>query len=183
VVKPLNSAKQTVDLGRPSIRRAPPAEPRQIVRRSSEEELVLGVTGVMLTAIALGVIVIGIGILTAFRAATAPVEPFRQCYSAGGADCVIDGDTIWVSGQRVDIAGIVAPQVRGGACERERERGIAAAIGLSEILRGGEVVVGPVIAGADGAEARVVTVDGQDVGKRMIRRSLARPPWSDKGWC
>jgi len=183
VSKPSNNAKQAVDLTGSRIRRAPPKPERQIVRRSSEAEIFFGVTGVMLTAVALGIVVIGIGVVTAYKAVTAPSMAFGQCYSAGGSDCVLDGGTIYVNREKTAIAGIKAPRIQSAACPAERQRGIAAAVRLGEMLQSGEVTIGPPSLNTMGREVRAVQVKGQDVGRRMIAAGLARRAEDERDWC
>src|SRR5687767_13991603 len=35
---------------------------------------------------------------------------FSLCHTGGGYNCVVDGDTIWLQGQTIRIAGIDAPE-------------------------------------------------------------------------
>jgi hypothetical protein len=165
------------------IRREPPRPERAVIPRSAEQELWFGVSGVTFVAVALGIIIIAIGAFTAYRAATKGPQTFAQCYSAGGADCVLDGDTIRIDRSAVEIAGILAPRIRGAACAKEKEAGIKAALGLSEILKKGKVTLGTPALDAQGREVRPVLVNDEDVGSKMISASLARPAGVTPAWC
>jgi endonuclease YncB( thermonuclease family) len=191
--KPL---RKTVDLkppARPSrIRRDPirlsssaPAE-RKAAPRTEEQEMWLGVAGIIFVATALVVAILGISIATIFHddpAAAARAQQFGQCYN-GGTNCVVDGDTIQVGGVKVQIAGIEAPHIDDARCEAERDHGIDTAVRLAEILNGGNVTVSPAFRDSYGREVRKVEVKGQDVGYRMIGAGLAREYLGDRGsWC
>jgi endonuclease YncB( thermonuclease family) len=176
--------RPTVELAPSRIRRAPVREPQTIIRRTEEQETWIGAAGVIAIAAVLAIVILGIGVVTIVRD-SGPAKPrFGQCYSSGGTDCVIDGDTIRVDREHIQIAGIAAPNPHGAACGKERERGVAAAVGLSALLQSGEVVIGAAAVEPDGREARVVMVNGRDVAKRMLDRGLARPAdRAGESWC
>jgi endonuclease YncB( thermonuclease family) len=175
--------KPTVELAPSRIRRAPERK-QTIVRRSDGEELWFGVVGVVIVAAVLAIAIVAIGVVTIVRATTKPDRSFQQCYSAGGRDCVLDGDTLILARERVDIAGMIAPSVNGAACKAERERGIAASVALSNLLRSGNAEVAAPYRNPFGREVRLVKVDGRDVANRMIDAGHAR---RDEGqsvdWC
>ena len=190
--------RQTVDLGeqpaRPSrIRRDPvpvqsEAEVRKALAKARERQMWGAVAGVVLFAVSIAVVTVGIGIATdsgsGATASAAQEQQFRQCYSAGAADCVLDGDTIRVGGQLVDIAGIQAPEITGAACREERSRGIKAAVRLADLLNSGEVAVSSPVRDRFGRTVRAVEVNGRDVAGRMIAASVARKASGHKqNWC
>lgn len=180
VSKSWNPGRKTVELAPSRIRREPVRETKPIVRRTSEQEMWLGAAGVMLAGAAVALLAIGVGAITIFRDSPSnQPPPFGQCYSAGGRDCVVDGDTVRIDREDIAIAGIQAPRIQGAACPAERERGVAAAMGLSDRLRDGEVTVG---AAAEGP-ARTLFVNGRDVGESMIAAGLARRPGDLAGYC
>lgn len=50
------------------------------------------------------------------RAQTIPATRFSICRGGGGADCVVDGDTVWIAGFKYRVADIDAPEcIRPGA--------------------------------------------------------------------
>lgn len=189
--KPWTPAKPTVELKPSRIRRDPvrldaaAQRPRTAVL-TREQELWGGIVGILLFTAVLAVVIVGISIATIFHddpAADARAAQFDQCYS-GGANCVVDGETIYVAGQKLEIAGIAAPRIQDAACAEERSRGIAAAVGLANRLNRGPVTLSAPLRDAYGREVRKVEVKGEDIGQWMINASLAReytgePP----NWC
>jgi endonuclease YncB( thermonuclease family) len=179
---------------RPSrIRREPPArmptvaELRRAEVRAREREMWGGVAGVALFGMAIAVLTVAAGILTSFKLdqKTAAQEArFGQCYSADGGNCVVNGDTIYIGGEKVGIAGIEAPKIQGYRCEAERNRGIDAATRLADLLNGGNVTVSKSFADQSGRAVRHVLVNSQDVAGTMIDAGLARAVGSqDPDWC
>ena len=184
--KPWKPGRQTVALRPSRIRRDPVALEKKVEASSREREILGGVAGVLLFALAIVAIIVGISVATLSKydpAAAAAAARFNQCYN-GGANCVIDGDTIYVAGEKVEIAGIAAPQIQAAACADERNRGIDAAIGLADRLNGGKVTVGGPIRDPSGREVRKVAVDGRDVAAAMVGAGLARDDSSaPRSWC
>lgn len=180
---------QTVPLKPSRIRRdpvrlAPAPPPRRELSHAAvrEREIRSGIAGVLLVTAALIAAIVGISWATFSRddpAADARAHRFGQCYNSSGLNCVIDGGTIQVRGQRIAIGGIEAPRIQGARCDAERERGIDAAVQLAELLNKGVVT----IAGPTG-HAKTVEVDGSDVGEAMIARNLARRDLGEPAnWC
>jgi endonuclease YncB( thermonuclease family) len=175
-------------LRREPVRVLSKAEMEKAEARAREREIWSGVGGVVLFAAGIALLIVGISIATIFRgddpAAAARAQRFGQCYNAEGTNCVLDGGTIYVGGERVQIAGIAAPQIQGAACSRERSRGIEAAVRLADLLNSGKVTLGRAFREPDGREVRKVQVDGEDVAATMIDAGVAREPGSEDGsWC
>lgn len=180
---------------RPSrIRREPPvrmpsaAELRKAEAKAREQEMWGGVAGVALFGAAIALLAIAIGVMTSFKfdakKAAAEDARFVQCYSADGGNCVSNGDTISVGGEKVEIAGIEAPKIQGYRCEAERNRGIDAATRLADLLNTGNVTVSKSFVDQFGRAVRHVLVNGQDVAGTMIDAGLAREPGThDPDWC
>lgn len=190
--KPWNPGKPSAAVKPSRIRREPvrlesdvPA--RRVARRSDEQETWLGVAGVLLFAAALVVVIVGISVATFSKydpAAAAKARRFAQCYDADGPNCVLDGDTIYVAGAKVEIAGLEAPQIQRARCPAERTQGIDAAVRLQNLLNSGRVTVSRPIRDADGREVRKVLVKGHDVRDAMIGAGVARRyDGKNKGWC
>lgn len=103
---------------------------------------------------------------------------------------VIDGDTADVDGHRVRLATIDAPEIFSPKCDAEMELGLRAAVRLEELLKSGDldVSVGDPASGRRvdryGRALVTIRVNGEDVGKILIRENLARP-WRGRreGWC
>lgn len=174
---------------RPSrIRRQPVvAAPKPPEPRTEEQELIGGVAGIILFAILVAVAIIGISIATITHQdprAAAHAAQFGQCYNSGVDECVLDGDTIYVGGQRVDVAGIVAPAIQGAKCSDERTRGIESALKLADLLNSGKVTLGDTVRDSDGTLRRRVAVDGKDVAAAMIDAGVTQDRGSGQpDWC
>jgi micrococcal nuclease len=178
---------------RPSrIRRdpVPVAAKRRVRTVSPELEMWGGIAGVLLFAGAIAVAVIGVSVATYFKAdpaaeaaAAAAEARFGQCYN-GGANCVIDGGTIYVGGTKVEIAGMEAPKIQDSKCSQEREAGIDAAVKLVALLNTGKVTVGPTFRDEFGRDGRTVSVKGKDVASEMIRAGVAHKVRAEpQSWC
>ena len=111
---------------------------------------------------------------------------FGSCYTGGGRNCVVDGDTFWMNGVKIRIADIDAPETHPPHCARERELGFAAAGRLRELLNSGPVTLSSINRDEDryGRKLRNVRVNGSDVGAALVGEGLAR--WYAGGrrpWC
>ena len=188
--KPWKPGRETVALPsepRPSrIRRAPVHVDTVVkARPSRERELWAGVVGVVVIAACSAALVVGLSQVTSFTGpAEVPAGPqFVHCQAQGDLNCVLDGDTFFLAGQRVEIAGIDAPEVRGARCREEARRGIQAAVRLHELLNRGQVTT-TAAAGPGGQPLSKVDADGVDVAAAMIGYGLARD-YGDgpRSWC
>jgi len=165
-----------------------PAEAtRKRVRLTDAEQMWFGVTGVTLFAAAIAVLIVGISIATFTRddpAAAARARHFAQCYDAYGPNCVLDGDTIYVAGQRVEIAGVTAPEIQGAHCDAERTKGIDAAVQLAALLNSGPVTVGRPYRDDYGRIAQKVEVKGEDVGRTLMDAgAVQKYKGMKRRWC
>jgi len=111
---------------------------------------------------------------------------FGLCREAGG-DCIIDGDTFRLDGEKVRIADIDAPETHPPRCAREARLGEAATRALQAELNAGRFRIEP-IAGRErdryGRRLRLVTRDGASLGGNLVDQGLAR--WYGRGrrpWC
>lgn len=185
--KQWNPKKATVELAPGSrIRRQPVPVQKTIAPPTPQQEVIGGVAGIVLFAVALAVLIVGVSVATIFHEdpnAAARAAQYGQCYNAEGTNCVLDGDTIYVAGQRVDIAGIAAPKIGGAECPDERTRGIDSAVQLADLLNSGKVTLGPMVREPDGQLRRKVAVRGNDVGLAMIAAGAARDYGDTNGWC
>ena len=163
------------------------AELRKAEARAREREMWGGLAGMVLFAAAIAAAAIAVGVVTFFRSdpkAAAQAARFEQCYAAEGTNCVVDGDTIYVGGAKVQIAGVEAPLIQGAKCEAERSRGIDATMRLADLLNSGNVTVSRTFRDSSGTAVRKVLVNGEDVGETMISAGIAREAGSSEpDWC
>lgn len=107
--------------------------------------------------------------------------------AARGITCVVDGDTLWVNGEKLRMLEIDAPETYGAACGRERRMGEAAKARLIALMDRGYRIEysGEKDRTADHRQlVRVILNDGRDAGEVLLRERLAQP-WPNKGniWC
>jgi micrococcal nuclease len=120
------------------------------------------------------------------RTASAVTASFTYCKWGGGTNCVVDGDTFWIGGEKVRIAGIDAPETHPPRCPYEAQLGDAATVKLHELLNRGAVTMSSIDRDRDryGRLLRNVQVDGQDVGEAMIAAGVAREyAGGRRPWC
>jgi len=195
--KPGKTTVQLSAAGRPAarpsrIRREPvalnanvPAKPQRPLNYR-ERELFFGIAGILIFGTLIAAGIIALSIFTVFRddpAADARATQFNQCYAAAGPNCVLDGGTIYLAGERVEIAGIDAPKIAEARCDREHDRGTEAATELALLLNGGRVSIGAPFRDSTGRSVRKVEVNGRDVALRMIGQDLAHEANSGLAWC
>lgn len=192
MIKRSKPSRQTVELRPSRIRRDPARVPNNAnVQKASaavseEREIWGGVAGIVVFAILIGVAIVGISFATIMHGdASAKNAPrFGQCYNAGGPDCVVDGQTIYLGGQKLMIANMVAPKIQGAKCDDERTKGIDAAVHLADLLNSGKVTAGATAEGPDGQMRTQVEVDGRDVGIAMVGDGAGRDPSAPSvDWC
>lgn len=104
------------------------------------------------------------------------------CGSGRRANCVYDGDTVWVGREKIRLLDIDTPEMGPPRCSgpaplatRARDRLAALLNGKIDILRDGTDVYDRTLAHLE--------VDGVDVGSILLSEGLARPyvpgqePW------
>jgi len=99
---------------------------------------------------------------------------------------VVDGDTFYLGGEKVRIAGIDAPETHPPRCADEARLGNQATEKLNALLNSGAVTMTSIDRDRDtyGRLLRNVAVDGQDVGEAMISAGVAREYGSGRrSWC
>ena len=189
--KPWKPGKETVPL-RPSRIRRDPLRPDKLDKVeakpwSREREMWGAFAGVVLIAAACAALMVGVSQVTnsGNRAEAASAAPqFDHCLNANQPDCILDGDTFFIGGERVEIAGIDAPEIRSSGCPEESRRGIQAAVRLKNLLNRGPVTLANARRDADGQLVREVDVQGIDVGTAMVAGGFARSAASAPGsWC
>lgn len=114
------------------------------------------------------------------------VNSFGYCHTGGGTNCVVDGDTFYIGGAKVRIAGIDAPETHPPRCSREAQLGDQATQKLQALLNSGAVTMTGIGRDRDtyGRLLRNVAVDGKDVGDALIAAGVAREYGRGRpGWC
>ena len=184
--KPFKPGAKSVAVRPSRIRRDPvrvptEAELKQAEVDKREREKWRAFGGVIFFAAGIAALAVGISVATYSRydpaAAAAEAARFRQCYNGANGNCVLDGDTLRVGGQWLEIAGLDAPEIQGATCGEERTRGISAPLAvadLADLLNGGEVTVGDPFRDQYGRAVRKVEVNGKDVAKAMIAAGVAK---------
>ena len=112
---------------------------------------------------------------------------FQNCATGTRQACVVDGDTIWLDGQKIRIADIDTPEVSEPRCSSELALGNRATARMLELINGGpfELRGWP---GRDtdryGRKLRVLVRDGRSLGDILVSEGLART-WSGRRepWC
>lgn len=119
--------------------------------------------------------------------ASAPISAqFGLCHTGGGTNCVVDGDTFWVGGEKVRVADIDAPETHPPRCAEEARLGEAATLRLQALLNAGPVTLAAADRDVDryGRKLRVVERGGQSLGMTLVSEGLARD-WEGarRPWC
>lgn len=101
---------------------------------------------------------------------------FSFCHVGAGYNCVVDGDTIWLQGQKIRIADIDAPETHDYRCPSEKELGDRATGRLEELLESGPITLQNIDRDEDtyGRKLRIVLVNGESVGDTLVSEGLAR---------
>lgn len=111
---------------------------------------------------------------------------FSYCFTGGGLNCVVDGDTFWFGGEKFRISDIDAPETHSPRCQSEAELGQRATVRLQELLNAGPFQLEADARDRDryGRKLRTVMRGGTSVGLQLVSEGLARP-WDGgrKPWC
>ncbi|THD37880.1 MAG: thermonuclease family protein [Sphingomonas sp.] len=148
--------------------------------------IVLG--GGALAGLAAGALTAGHG-PPAAAAGVAPapiVASFGLCHTGGGTNCVVDGDTFWIDGEKVRVADIDAPETHPPRCAHEADLGERATLRLQALLNAGPVTLAAADRDTDryGRLLRIVERNGRSLGGQLVAEGLARP-WTGRRlpWC
>lgn len=112
---------------------------------------------------------------------------FGMCHGSHRMTCIVDGDTLWVKGEKIRIADIDAPEVFSPKCKSELALGQKATARLLELVNQGPFVLVR-SSGRDrdiyGRQLRVLSRNGQSLGAELVAQGLARS-WDGArhGWC
>ena len=166
-----------------------PAQPERKPKRASLSFLVPALAvafAVLLAAFATGLMGMRNPSRLGAAATTSRGLVFGLCSDGGLTNCVASGDSFYLGGKTVRIAGIEAPQLYGAACPREAALGHESALKLQRVLNSGELELARTSQDLDryGVLLRNVSVNGQNVAGTMIRARLAREIGdSSRSWC
>lgn len=112
---------------------------------------------------------------------------FSLCHQGGGTNCVVDGDTIWLAGEKIRIADIDTPETHPSRCPREARLGKAATLRLQALLNQGPVTLKVPRRDTDryGRKLRIIERNGASLGMILVQEGLARPYTGGKRqpWC
>ncbi|WP_425416422.1 thermonuclease family protein [Oricola indica] len=106
-----------------------------------------------------------------FSATVAP-RAMPICGVGRGVDCVVDGDTIWLAGEKIRLVNIDAPEVKG-RCRAETQRAAAATRALARLLDGQPIRI--VRQGQDryGRTLAAIATSAGDAGALLVSNGLA----------
>lgn len=101
-------------------------------------------------------------------------------------DCVVDGDTFWLNGDKIRIANIDTPETHPARCDYEQDLGMRATYRLQELLNEGSVSLRSIDRNRDvyGRLLRTVSGPGGDIGDQLVSEGLARHYGNGRRpWC
>ena len=135
----------------------------------------------------------GVSVAWLWQAAPADVPSAEQYNVAFGrcggpirTTCVVDGDTIWLEGEKIRIADVNTPEVSRPDCSAERALGERATSRLTSLLNEGGFSLERIDRDEDrfGRKLRVVTRNGESLGTKLVAEGLA-DTWtgSRRSWC
>lgn len=112
---------------------------------------------------------------------------FPICSSGARVDCIVDGDTFWIGGEKIRIADINTPEISEPACRRERALGEQARRRLHQLMNAGPVELrrtGGRNTDRYGRLLRTVHRDGRSLGDILVAEGLAHR-WRGRreSWC
>jgi micrococcal nuclease len=111
---------------------------------------------------------------------------FSICSSASRFDCVVDGDTLWIAGEKVRIADINTPELSTPECAAERDLAIRARDRLHALVNAGPIEIRAADRDEDryGRKLRTLHRDGRSLGDALVAEGLAHR-WQGRreGWC
>jgi micrococcal nuclease len=123
---------------------------------------------------------------TASASARQAKPQFGYCFRGGGTNCVVDGDTFWIDGEKVRIADIDAPETHQPRCREEKMLGDAATERLHTLLNAGSFQLASISRDTDryGRKLRIVVRHGASIGETLVAEGLARE-WDGARhpWC
>lgn len=110
---------------------------------------------------------------------------FAFCGRSGLNNCVADGNTFWMKGVKMQVAGIDVPQIDRARCMEERQRGFIAKVRLRDMLNAGNFEVASAgTAGGEATERKRLSRSGVSFADQLVREGLAQPATAkNRSWC
>ncbi|CUX50807.1 MULTISPECIES: thermonuclease family protein [Agrobacterium] len=110
---------------------------------------------------------------------------FAFCGRSGLNNCVADGNTFWMKGTKMQLAGIEVPQIDRARCMEERQRGFIAKVRLRDMLNAGAFDVASTgDAGGQTTERKRLSRSGVSFADQLVREGLAHPVSAkNQSWC
>ncbi|TQN63006.1 thermonuclease family protein [Agrobacterium tumefaciens] len=110
---------------------------------------------------------------------------FAFCGRSGLNNCVADGNTFWMKGVKMQLAGIEVPQIDRARCMEERQRGFVAKVRLRDMLNAGAFdVASSGAAGEQTMERKRLSRSGVSFADQLVREGLAHPASAkNQSWC
>ncbi|SNB78533.1 MULTISPECIES: thermonuclease family protein [unclassified Agrobacterium] len=110
---------------------------------------------------------------------------FAFCGRSGLNNCVADGNTFWMKGVKMQLAGIEVPQIDRARCMEERQRGFVAKVRLRDMLNAGAFDVSSSgTAGGQATERKRLSRSGVSFADQLVREGLAHPASAkNQSWC
>ena len=169
-----------------TLREYPLTKPSDAPRRPSRRGLLLPLAAVLCAVMLSRVFGGSEAPQTSAAATTSRGLVFGLCNQGGLTNCVASGDSFYLGGKTVRVAGIEAPQLYGAACPKEAALGRKSAVKLQGLLNSGELEMTKVGQDLDryGLLLRNVAIDGADVGRTLVATGLARDIGDlTRSWC
>ncbi len=111
---------------------------------------------------------------------------FPICGAGARIDCIVDGDTLWLSGIKIRVADINTPEISRPQCAAERRLGERATLRLQALLNAGPFELRSEGRDEDryGRKLRILVRDGRSLGDVLVAEGLAHP-WTGRreSWC
>ena len=115
-----------------------------------------------------------------------PAQAIEKCGQSKRITCVVDGDTIWLEGEKIRLMGFDTPETTTNFCggERERQLGAKATKRLMELLSENSFSVHRDGKDRYGRTLAVIRIGDTNVGNILVKEGLARD-WPDghEFWC
>lgn len=115
-----------------------------------------------------------------------PAQAIEMCGQSKRITCVVDGDTIWLEGEKIRLMGFDTPETTTNICggEREKQLGVKATIRLMELLTENSFSVHRDGKDRYGRTLAVIQIRNINVGNILVKEGLARY-WPDgrEFWC
>lgn len=117
-------------------------------------------------------------------AAKKTARNFPICGAGKRINCVVDGDTFWIDGEKIRIADINAPEISSPKCSAEKARGDRATRRLQSLLNAGAFETKGSGTDKYGRRLRMLDRNGRSLGDTLVAEGLAHR-WNGykESWC